>query len=214
MPRLRNPAYVPIGTCRYRLRQRPGRSRLAWSAYPAGGLLIVFLLVVRSSSGGTLGRIHYDLPAWLPPAVVVLTALVLMGWPLLMRYDPGPRAADPVLLAVDDGGIYLQVRDPRGAYFTGRSERVGWPQVAEVVVFHVYNCSRAPGRWEPRLIVVTRAADGSPAEPPVQRLGHPYHWPDRTEMANLSDTRLRLPPLAAAVHAYAPSVPVWDAGTP
>jgi len=214
MPRLRNPAYVPIGACRYRLRQRPRQSRLAWSAYPAGGLLIVFLLVVRSSSSGTLGRIHHDLPAWLPLAAVLLTLLVLMGWPLLMRYDTAPRAADPVLLAVDDGGIYLQVRDLHGGYFTGQSERVGWPQVAEVVVFHVYNHSRAPGRWEPRLIVVTRAAGGSPAEPSAQRPGHPWHWPQRTEMANLSDTRLRLRRLAAAVHAYAPTVPVRDVGAP
>ena len=65
------------------------------------------------------------------------------------------------------------------------------------------------GDWDHQVVVLERGPDGSFPQPLVRRPLDPSGW---GKVVALCDARLRLADLAAAVHAHAPNVPVWDAG--
>jgi hypothetical protein len=107
--------------------------------------------------------------------------------------------AGRVLLAVDEDGVYL----------AGPPRRIPWREVAGLVAF------RAEGEddsgdpaWRPRLVVVRPGEDCLPGAVAL-RVSSPDQW---GAVVDLHNEKLRLRKLATAVHAYAPGVPVWDAG--
>lgn len=130
-------------------------------------------------------------------SLLLLSPLACLFW---LRDHDRARITGRVVLAVDDDGIYLN----------GPGRRIGWPEVAEVVLF-----SKLPphggedGAWDHRVVVLKRKPDGGLPQPIARRPLDPSGW---GEVVALCDSRLRLADLAAAVHAYAPNVPVWDAG--
>ena len=107
--------------------------------------------------------------------------------------------AGQVLLVVDQEGIYLA--DP--------PRRIPWGEVAGVVAF------RAEGKddagdpaWRPHVAVVRPGEDCLPGAAALS-VSSPARW---GAVVDLHNEKLRLGKLASAVHAYAPGVPVWDAG--
>ena len=107
--------------------------------------------------------------------------------------------AGRVLLAVDEGGVYLA--DP--------PRRIPWNEVAGLVAFRVEGEDDAGDpAWRPRLAVVRPGEDCLPGAV-APRVSSPDQW---GAVVDLHNEKLRLRKLAAAVHAYAPGLPVWDAG--
>jgi hypothetical protein len=128
-------------------------------------------------------------------SLLLMSPLACLSW---IRDQDRGRTTGRVVLAVDDAGIYLN----------GLPRRIGWPQVAEVVLFSKQH-GHADGVWDHRVVVLEREPDGSFPRPVARRPLDPSGW---GQMVALCDARLRLADLAAAVHAHAPNVPVWDAG--
>jgi hypothetical protein len=107
--------------------------------------------------------------------------------------------AGRVLLAVDEDGVYL----------AGPSRRIPWREVAGLVAFRIVAEDDAGDLvWRPRLVVVRPGADCLPGAVAL-RVSSPDRW---GAVVDLHNEKLRLRKLAAAVHAYAPGLPVWDAG--
>jgi hypothetical protein len=107
--------------------------------------------------------------------------------------------AGQVLLAVDEGGVYL----------AGPPRRIPWREVAGLVAFRaVGDGDDGDPEWRLRLVVVRPGQDCLPGAVAL-RVSSPDRW---GAVVDLHDEKLRLGKLAAAVHAYAPGVPVWDAG--
>lgn len=105
-----------------------------------------------------------------------------------------------VLLAIEEGGIYLA--DP--------PRRIPWPEASGLVAFRTRPDSDDgdPGPWQSRLVVVRPGQDCLPGVAALS-LSRPDQW---GAVVDLHDEKLRLGELAAAVHTYAPGLPVWDAG--
>jgi hypothetical protein len=107
--------------------------------------------------------------------------------------------AGQVLLAVDEGGVYL----------AGPPRRIPWGEVAGLVAFRIVAEDDAGDLvWRPRLVVVRPGEDCLPGAV-APRVSSPDQW---GAVVDLHNEKLRLRQLAAAVHAYAPGLPVWDAG--
>ena len=107
--------------------------------------------------------------------------------------------AGQVLLAVDEEGVYL----------AGPPRRIPWREVAGLVAFRAEGEDDAGDpAWRPRLAVVRPGEDCLPGAV-APRVSGPDQW---SAVVDLHNEKLRLGKLAAAVHAYAPGVPVWDAG--
>jgi hypothetical protein len=107
--------------------------------------------------------------------------------------------AGQVLLAVDEDGVYLA--DP--------PRRIPWSEVAGLVAFRVEGKDDAGDpAWRPRLAVVRPGEDCLPGAVAL-RVSSPDRW---GAVVDLHNEKLRLRKLAAAVRAYAPGLPVWDAG--
>ena len=107
--------------------------------------------------------------------------------------------AGQVLLTVDEGGIYL----------AGPPRRIPWHEVAGLVAFRVVAEDDAGDLvWRPRLVVVRPGADCLPGAVAL-RGSSADRW---GAVVDLHNEKLRLRKLATAVHAYAPGLPVWDAG--
>jgi hypothetical protein len=102
-----------------------------------------------------------------------------------------------VLLGVGDAGIYLA--DP--------PRHLPWAEVAGLVAFRS-SPDDDDGEWLSRLVVVRPGEDCLPGAV-VRQLSSPDGW---GAVVELHDEKLRLRDLAAAVHACAPGLPVWDAG--
>jgi hypothetical protein len=128
-------------------------------------------------------------------SLLLLSPLACLFW---IRDQGRARMAGRVVLAVDDAGIYLN----------GPPRRIGWPRVAEVVLFSQPHGDEA-GNWDHRVVVLERGPDGSFPQPLARRPLDPSGW---GQVVALCDARLRLADLATAVHEHAPNVPVWDAG--
>jgi hypothetical protein len=107
--------------------------------------------------------------------------------------------AGQVLLAVDEDGVYL----------AGPPRRIPWREVAGLVAFRVVAEDDAGDLvWRPRLAVVRPGEDCLPGAVAL-RVSSPDRW---GAVVDLHNEKLRLGRLAAAVHACAPGLPVWDAG--
>jgi hypothetical protein len=107
--------------------------------------------------------------------------------------------AGQVLLAVDEDGVFL-ASPPR---------RIPWSEVTGLVSFRAEGEDDAGDpAWRPRLAVVRPGEDCQPGAVALRASG-PDQW---GAVVDLHNEKLRLRKLAAAVHAYAPGVPVWDAG--
>jgi len=128
-------------------------------------------------------------------SLLLMSPLACLFW---IRDQDRGRITGRVVLAVDDAGIYLN----------GLPRRIGWPQVAEVVLFSTKH-GNVDGAWDHRVVVLERGPDGGFPEPVIRRPLDPSDW---GRVVALCDARLRLADLAAAVHEHAPNVPVWDAG--
>jgi len=112
------------------------------------------------------------------------------------------RAAvlDQVLMAVDEGGIYLA--DP--------PRRIPWREAAGLVAFRSWQDGDDGdgGKWLSRLVVVRPGQDCLPGAVAL-RVSSPDRW---GLVVDLHDEKLRVGELATAVRTYAPGLPVWDAG--
>ena len=107
--------------------------------------------------------------------------------------------AGQVLLAVDEGGVYL-ARPPR---------RIPWREVAGLVAFRTLGEGDAGDpEWLSRLVVVRPGGDCLPGAV-APRVSSPDQWGAAVDLHN---EKLRLRKLATAVHSYAPGLPIWDAG--
>jgi hypothetical protein len=107
--------------------------------------------------------------------------------------------AGQVLLAVDEEGIYL----------AGPPRRIPWREVAGLVAFRAEGEDDAGDpAWRPRLAVVRPGEDCLPGAVALRASG-PDQW---GAVVDLHNEKLRQGKLATAVHAYAPGLPVWDAG--
>jgi hypothetical protein len=183
------PDYVPSGVTGYVLRRRE-RGLL-------GATILVFvfpvtMLTLTSSSWATgnsgVGDMFYFL--------FILLIAIPTGISMLKE-----RAAvkDQVLLAVDEGGVYLA--DP--------PRRIPWAEAAGLVAFSTWDDDAGDtGKWLARLVVVRPGEDCLPGAA-ERRLSGPDQW---GAVVGLHDEKLKLGGLTAAVHAYAPGLPVWDAG--
>jgi hypothetical protein len=107
-----------------------------------------------------------------------------------------------------DGRMVLAVEDA-GFYLKDAERQIGWASVAEVVTFRVFVPYPEGVLSDRRLVVVECTADGSLPPPPARRPPDPSGW---GVTARLHQARFRPGDLAAAVHAYAPDVRVWDTG--
>jgi hypothetical protein len=107
--------------------------------------------------------------------------------------------AGRVLLAMDKDGVYL----------AGPPRRIPWREVAGLVAFRMVGEDDAGDSVRrPRLVVVRPGADCLPGAVAL-RVSSPDQW---GAVVDLHNEKLRLRKLAAAVHAYAPGLPVWNAG--
>jgi len=108
--------------------------------------------------------------------------------------------AGQVLLAVDEGGVYL----------AGPPRQIPWGGVAGLVAFRSWQDGKDGdgGKWLSRLAVVRPGEECLPAAVAL-RVSSPDQW---GTVVDLHDEKLRLGQLATAVHIYAPGLPVWDAG--
>ena len=105
-----------------------------------------------------------------------------------------------VLMVVGDAGICL-AEPPRC---------IPWPEVAGLVVFRTWHDGddAGSGKWLSRLAVVPGGEDIKPGAV-APRLSSPDL---RGVTVDLHEEKVRLGELTAAVHTYAPGLPVWDAG--
>jgi len=108
--------------------------------------------------------------------------------------------AGQVLLAVGDAGVYLG--DP--------PRLIPWAEVAGLVMFRTLpeDHDGDSAEWLSRLAVVRPGEECLPGAV-ARQLSSPDQW---GAVVELHDEKLRLRALAEAVHAYAPGLPVWDAG--
>jgi hypothetical protein len=130
---------------------------------------------------------------------VIIFGLFFLGMIWIARDNWKDRAAvvGQVLLVVGDAGVYLA--DP--------SRHIPWSEVAGLVAFRT--CPDGDSdTWLSRLVVVRPGEDCLPGAV-ARQLSGPDQW---GAVVELHDEKLRLRDLAAAVHAYAPALPVWDAG--
>ena len=184
------PDYVPSGVTRYVLR-RPQRGLLGATifvfAFPATMLALTYLGWATGHTG--VGDVIYFL--------LFLLIAIPVGISMLKE-----RAAvrDHVLLAVDEGGVYL----------AGPPRRIPWREVAGLVAFRTWQDGEDGdgGKWLARLAVVRPGEDCLPGAVAWRQPG-PDQW---GAVADLHDEKVRLGALAAAVHTYAAGLPVWDAG--
>jgi hypothetical protein len=174
------------GPTRYMLRRRE-RSSL-WAiifmiAFPVPFLtMAVYGWVIRYSS----------------VVEVIYFGLFFLGMIWCGRENWKDRAAvaGQVLLVVGDAGVYLA--DP--------PRHIPWAEVAGLVAFRTV--PEDDGDCLSRLVVVRPGEDCLPSGVSRQ-LSSPDEW---GAVVELHDEKLRLRDLAAAVHACAPGLPVWDAG--
>jgi hypothetical protein len=133
---------------------------------------------------------------------VIYFGLFFLGMIWCGRDNWKERAAvaGQVLLVVGDAGVYLA--DP--------PRYIPWSEVAGLVAFRTWQDDHDgdSGNWLSRLVVVRPGEDCLPGAL-TRQLSSPDQW---GAVVELHDEKLRLRDLAAAVHAYAPGLPVWDAG--
>jgi hypothetical protein len=184
------PDYVPSGVTRYALR-RPQRGLL-------GATIFVFAFPVPFLTLSTLGWVTgYSSVAEVIYFGLFFLLAVACGISMLRE-----RAAvkNQVLLAVDEGGVYL----------AGPPRRVPWREAAGLVAFRTWQDGEDgdAGKWLARLVVVRPGEDCLPGAV-ARRRSSPDQW---GAVVELHDEKVRLGELAAAVHTYAAGLPVWDAG--
>ena len=185
---LRDPDYP--GTFKYALRRRD-RFGL-WTAIflfaLSAGLLTVATVSVATGYTSVAGVWDF----------LVFGLLMAAGGIFVLR----DRAAivGQVLIAVGDAGIYL----------TEPPQCIPWPEVAGLVVFRSWQDGddADSGKWLSRLAVVPGGEDIQPGAG-ARRLPSPDQ---RGVTVDLHDEKVRLGELSDAMHAYAPGLPVWDAG--
>jgi hypothetical protein len=105
-----------------------------------------------------------------------------------------------VLMVVGDAGIYL----------AGPPRHIPWAEVAGLVAFRTFQegGDGDSGEWLSRLVVARPGEDCQPGAV-ARQLSSPDQWGAVVELYN---EKFRLRDVAAAVHACAPGLPVWDAG--
>jgi hypothetical protein len=125
---------------------------------------------------------------------------LLMVWCSHEMTKERAAVAGQVLLVVGDAGVYLA--DP--------PRHIPWAEVAGLVAFRTLpeDDDGDSGEWLSRLVVVRPGEDCLPGAV-ARQLSSPDEW---GAVVELHDEKLRLRDLAAAVHACAPGLPVWDAG--
>ena len=130
---------------------------------------------------------------------VIIFGLFFLGMTWIARDNWKDRAAvvGQVLLVVGDAGVYLA--DP--------PRHIPWSEVAGLVAFRTCQDGDSD-TWLSRLVVVRPGEDCLPGAV-ARQLSGPDQW---GAVVELHDEKLRLRDLAAAVHVYAPALPVWDAG--
>jgi hypothetical protein len=125
---------------------------------------------------------------------------LLMIWCTLQMWKERAAVAGQVLLVVGDSGVYL----------AGPPRHIPWAEVAGLVAFRTFEegDDGDSGEWLSRLVVVRPGEHCQPGAV-ARQLSSPDQWGAVVELHN---EKLRLRDLAAAVHARAPGLPVWDAG--
>jgi hypothetical protein len=125
---------------------------------------------------------------------------LLMVWCSRQMMKERAAVAGQVLLVAGDAGVYLA--DP--------PRHIPWAEVAGLVAFRTLleDDDGDSGEWLSRLVVVRPGEDCLPGAV-ARQLSGPDEW---GAVVELHDEKLRLRDLAAAVHACAPGLPVWDAG--
>jgi hypothetical protein len=155
-------------------------------ALPASGLTLTTIGYVNGVS--SVAEVIYF-------GLFLLLAVVCSYW----MWKERAAVAGQVLLTVDEGGVYLA--DP--------PRRIPCREVAGLVAFRALgDGDDGDPEWLSRLVVVRPGEDCLPGA--VEwRPSSPDQW---GAVVDLHHEKLRLGKLAAAVHAYAPGLPVWDAG--
>jgi hypothetical protein len=187
---MQEPGYGPSGVTRYVLR-RPQRGLLGATifvfVFPASLLTLTYLGWATGHTG--VGDVIYFL--------LFLLIAIPVGLGMLKE-----RAAvkDQILLAVDEGGVYL----------AGPPRRIPWREAAGLVAFRAWQDGEDGdgGKWLARLVVVRPGEDCLPGAM-ARRRSSPDQW---GAVVELHDEKVRIGELAAAVHTYAAGLPVWDAG--
>jgi hypothetical protein len=178
----------------------PGPTRYVLRRRERGAFWTAIFLYVFGASMVTLTSVSYAAgnSGW--EEIVYFGFFLLLAVPVgISMLRDRAKVAGQVLLMIGDAGIYLA--DP--------PRRISWPEVAGLVAFRCReDDDEDQGKWLSRLVVVRH---GQECLPVAAALGLP--GPDRWgEVVELHDEKLRLRKLAAAVHAYSPGLPVWDAG--
>jgi hypothetical protein len=177
------------GTTGYVLRRR--------ERFWLGSIIFVFALPGSLLTLVTVGYLHgYPSVA----EVIYFGLFFLLAVPVgIDMWKDRSAAAGQVLLAVDEGGVYLA--DP--------PRRIPWGEIAGLVAFRIVAEDDAGDLvWRPRLVVVRPGEDCLPGAVAL-RVSSPDQW---GAVVDLHNEKLRLRKLAVAMHAYAPGLPVWDAG--
>ena len=177
------------GPTRYVLRRRE-RGRF-WTA------VVLFAVSAALLTVATVSVATGYTPVWGVWDLLLFGLAMAAGGIFVLR----DRAAvvGQVLLVIGDAGIYLA--DP--------PRRISWSEVAGLVAFRSRkDDDEDEVTWLSRLVVVRHGQECLPGEAALG-LSSPDQW---GEVVELHDEKLRLRKLAAAVHAYAPGLPVWDAG--
>jgi hypothetical protein len=177
------------GTTGYVLRRR--------EHFWLGSIIFVFAFPGSLLTLVTIGYLHgYPSVA----EVIYFGLFFLLAVPCgIDMWKDRAAVAGQVLLAVDEGGVYL----------AGPPRRIPWGEVAGLVAFHIVAEDDAGDLvWRPRLVVVRPGEDCLPGAV-APRVSSPDQW---GAVVDLHNEKLRLRKLATAVHAYAPGLPVWDAG--
>ena len=179
------PGYLP--TAGYVLRRR--------ERFWLGSIIFVYAFPGSLLTLVTVGYLHgYPSVA----EVIYFGLFFLLAVPCgFWMWKERAAVAGRVLLAVDEGGVYLA--DP--------PRHIPWSEVAGLVAFRTCQDGDSD-TWLSRLVVVRPGEDCLPGAVARQVSG-PDQW---GAVVELHDEKLRLHDLAAAVHAYAPALPVWDAG--
>jgi hypothetical protein len=162
-----------------------------------GSIIFVYALPGSLLTLVTIGYLHgYPSVA----EVIYFGLFFLLAVPCgYWMWQERAAVAGQVLLAVDEGGVYL----------AGPPRRIPWREVAGLVAFRaVGDGDDGDPEWRSRLVVVRPGQDCLPGAVAL-RVSSPDRW---GAVVDLHGEKLRLGKLAAAVHAYAPGVPVWDAG--
>ena len=184
-----SPEPVYLGTARYVLRRRERSwlgSIIFTCAFPASLLTLATIGYVTGVS--SVAEVIYF-------GLFMLLAVPCGYW----MWKERAEVAGQVLLTVDEGGVYLA--DP--------PRRIPWREVAGLVAFRVVGVGDdGDSEWLSRLVVVRPGEDCLPGAAAL-RVSSPDRW---GAVVALHSEKLRLGKLAAAVHAYAPGLPVWDAG--